>query len=137
MRQLTKDPNAAAKARLAEQRAQEESGLRKIDPGSLKMPLPSSGVKKKPVFKSTLQPHNAAALGKSIGTTPAEGNVSMADELANDPSGAIRNGWYEDRYQPQFVTGCDDPRCGVCKDSGKGRMMDLGPCNRDVAMTGS
>ena len=128
MRQLTKDPNAAAKARAAEQKANEESGLKSIN-----LSLSSTGsTKKKPVFKSTLQPHNAAALGQTESNVAAHLGSEVPDEN-NDPSGAIGNGWHEDRYQPQFVTGCDDEGCQICK----GGTIDLGPCDRDVAMRDS
>ena len=73
---MTKDPNAAAKARAAEERANEEAGLRPVS-----LPLAglaaaaasssSSTPKKKPVFKSTLQAHN-------VGLVPGSGNNSGA-----------------------------------------------------------
>ena len=112
MRQLTKDPNAAAKARAAEQKANEEAGLKSINISSLSSST-STG-KKKPVFKSTLQPHNAAALGQTESKALSL-ESSMPDEN-NDPSGAVRNGWYEDRYNPQFTTGCDEAGCEVCRE---------------------
>ena len=119
MKQLTKDPNAAAKARAAEKRANEEAGLKSIN---IALPTSSASTKKKPVFKSTLQPENAA---DTIGTT------SNVPDSSSDPSGAIRNGWYEDRYQPRYATGCDDEGCRVCSSG----VIDLGPCDRDVMMT--
>lgn len=122
MRQLTKDPAAAAKAREAERN---EAGMKSVN-----ISLSSSSGKKKPVFKSTLQPHNAASLGQSESISMS-GNVPNEN---NDPPGAIRNGWYEDRYRPQFVTGCDEDGCGICR----GGVIDLGPCPReDVAMKGA
>lgn len=114
MRQLTKDPNAAAKARAAEQ---QEAGMKSIN---ISLNSSRAAGKKKPVFKSTLQPHNAAALAQSE-SKPVVPGSSIPDEN-NDPSGAIRNGWYEERYQPQFVTGCDDDGCETCR---KG-YVDLG-----------
>ncbi|KAK3724159.1 hypothetical protein LTR37_001283 [Vermiconidia calcicola] len=137
MRQLTKDPNAAAKARAAEQKANEEAGLKSINISlSSSSTSTAAAGKKKPVFKSTLQPHNAAALGQSgDATKPATTTtLLLAPDENNDPSGAVRNGWFEDRYQPQFVTGCDDAGCEVCQ----GGRIDLGPCEReDVAMKDS
>jgi hypothetical protein len=118
MRHLTRDPAAIAKARAAEQNS---GDLKSIDLSTMLTKSSSSsggGVqKKKPVFKSTLQPHNAAALGAEVksvtggGVMKAGGGDGDAD---GDPSGAIRNGWFEDRYQPRFVTGCEDGGCGVC-----------------------
>ncbi|KAK5169895.1 uncharacterized protein LTR77_005873 [Saxophila tyrrhenica] len=122
LRTLTRDPTATAKARAAEARAAEESGLKSLSlpSASTNSTIPSSSasgaVKKKPVFKSTLQPHNAAALGseaKPVGLMVAR----------DDPAGAVRNGWAEERYRPRFVMGCGDGGCGVCDG---GRMVDLG-----------
>lgn len=129
MRQLTKDPNAAAKARAAEQKANEEAGLKSIN---ISLSSSSSApAKKKPVFKSTLQPQNATALGQSE-PKPMSVDASVPDEN-NDPSGAVSNGWYEDRYLPQFVTGCDDERCETCRRG----YIDLGLCDRDEIMKDS
>ena len=113
---MTRDPNAAAKA---QQRANEEAGLQ-----SIKVPLSTgrnttgataSAGKKKPVFKSTLQPHNATAISRT-----AESEVDV--DVGSDGSGAVRNGWFEERYQPRFATGCEEVGCQVC---GKG-FIDLG-----------
>lgn len=130
LKQLTKDPNAAAKARAAEQRANEDAGMKSIN-----IPLAASSSaggastgKKKPVFKSTLQPHNAAALGQ----TEVKASIPLDDSL--DAAGAMRNGWYEDRYQPNLVTGCEDPRCNTCRANGG--MIDLSAHGADVTMTG-
>lgn len=122
MRQLTKDPNAAAKARAAEQKANEEAGLKTMN----LLPIDASPAvpKKKPVFKSILQSGQTQSKDAT--------GVSALDENS-DPSGAVRNGWHEQRYRPQFVTGCDDPRCRACQD---GR-LDLGPTPVDAPMEGS
>ena len=126
MRHLTKPPNHAAAARASDAKANEEAGLKSISLSSIQSSTSSSASgKKKPVFKSTLEPHNAAALGVTD---------SMSDVLGNDadPSGAVANGWEDERYDPRFVSGCDDPRCRFCKD---GR-VDLGVYDegRDVEM---
>lgn len=58
MRQLTRDPNAAARQREAEQRANRESGITTVS-------LSASGTpatKKAPVFKSTLQAKNVSVV---------------------------------------------------------------------------
>lgn len=117
MRQMSRDPNAAAKA---QQKANEEAGMKNINTSlnSSTTGSSASGGKKKPVFKSTLQPHNAAAMGQSVGSAvnvPAAGGDW-------DPSGAVRNGWFEERYQPRFVTGCEDPGCRSCERG----VIDLG-----------
>lgn len=110
MRHLTKDPNAAAKARASEQKANEEAGLKSIN-----ISLSGSGTtKKKPVFKSTLQPEAGA-------TTETKPVGSLAEGLS-DASGAVANGWFEERYRPQFVNGCEEEGCRVCE----GGRIDLG-----------
>lgn len=124
MRKLTRDPNAAAKARAAEQRANEEAGLKSINISTTAAPQQ----KKKPVFKSTLQPHNAAKIGVEAKPMSVGGVVKEGE---GDPSGAVRNGWVEDRYQPRFVTGCEDEECGLCS----GGRLDIGV--GDVEMVGS
>ena len=128
MRQLTKDPNAATKARAAELKANEEAGLKSIDLSSLSSSTAAAAPgKKKPVWKSVAAPESTAPLKHS----PAAAAVSDVDQASNDPSGAIKNGWYEDRYQPQFVTGCENGGCTVCK----GGMIDLTSIDREVTMT--
>ncbi|KAK3049174.1 hypothetical protein LTR09_009593 [Extremus antarcticus] len=134
LRTLTRDPAATAKARAAEQKANEETGLKSIALSSATAARPSStstststagssgasAPKKKPVFKSTLQPHNAAALG-----TEAKPFITAVggEDREGDPSGAVRNGWFEERYRPRFVTGCEERGCAVCNG---GMGMDLG-----------
>lgn len=104
---MTRDPNAAAKSRDAERRANEEAGLKSIDLSSLAASSSASGnalsarkgvgasaqpQKKKPVFKSTLQPHNVAAvLGTQQGSAPVlEGmggeGVAKASVVVGDDS---------------------------------------------------
>ncbi|EME41919.1 hypothetical protein DOTSEDRAFT_82071 [Dothistroma septosporum NZE10] len=84
-RQMTKDPGAAARAREADS---QNSGLKSIA-------LPSggggsTGLKKKPVFKSTLQPQNASVV-------PVKVELGEKGEEW-DLNGAVRNGWKEDEY---------------------------------------
>lgn len=76
----------------------EEAGLK-----SVSISLPGSGsagpVKKKPVFKSTLQPQNA--------------NVVPAKplDLGRDPhdlNGSVANGWADDQYDPTKIMPYDD-----------------------------
>lgn len=145
MKQLTKDPNAASKAE-RERKANEEAGLKSIN-----LNLPSSGAtggggptgKKKPVFKSTLQPHNAAALGVGPAapvTAPSITNdVDMADandaaepwlkeciKLALEPAAAQLVDSRADRYDPRFptfLTRCPYPECGngPCRHADRSR----------------
>ena len=113
MRQLTKDPNAAAKARAAEQKANEEAGLKSIDLASLSAST-SASVKKKPVFKSTLQPENAVAEPKPTATTNNDDD---------DPTVLGSKAWWKLPYDPRYVTGCDEPGCKCCVNG----VRDMGP----------
>ncbi|EMC92865.1 hypothetical protein BAUCODRAFT_27192 [Baudoinia panamericana UAMH 10762] len=110
MKQLTKDPNAASKARDAERRANEEAGLKSIN---LSLPASVPGTtKKKPVFKSTLQPHNAAVLGQQAPVTSQDSSISRAvdeawlKEYNADPSQMVANGWANEAYDPRFPSIC-------------------------------
>jgi len=112
MKQLTKDPNAASKAREAERKANEEAGLKSIN---LSLPGAATGAlnKKKPVFRSTLQPHNAAVVGQSTVASTAAKDINMSDatnddwlnEYNADPTQMVANGWAEDQYDPRFPGG--------------------------------
>jgi hypothetical protein len=110
MRAMTKDPSAAQKQRLAESRS--ASGLK-----SVSIPLSSTGQpqtasgKKKPVFKSTLQPQNVAALpsqpGGGVGlvvgtglTTTVAAHIAANEVMLNDWNLAGANGWAGDVYDP-------------------------------------
>lgn len=134
MRQMSKDPTAASRARAAEAKASEESGgLKSINLSLSGVPNSAPG-KKKPVFKSTLQPQNAATLGQTQAQAPPqpqpgesearrESGVQGAggqteDDVDLDPedgSSAKAEGWSKDRYRPQFPTGCSDPNCHMCE----------------------
>lgn len=98
MKSLSKDPNAAARQRAAEEKANESAALK-----SVSMPLSgvgggAAGGKKKPVFKSTLQPQNAALAPKAMG------EVDLLGTRAEDWNGAVANGWANDAYDPEKVT---------------------------------
>ncbi|KAF2210583.1 hypothetical protein CERZMDRAFT_99199 [Cercospora zeae-maydis SCOH1-5] len=91
MRNLTKDPSAAARQRAAEERANAESGIKSISLAGAGTSTASSG-KKKPVFKSTLQSKDAPAAPVKL--------VEDAADDTTDPSGAVRNGWADRAYKP-------------------------------------
>ena len=97
MRKLTKDPSAAARARAAEERQNAESGLKSISVplGGSAGSSGQSGVKKKPVFKSTLQPQNAAIV-------PSKPQPQGASP--EDPALAIYYGWHDRAYDPEYPT---------------------------------
>ena len=105
---MIKDPNAAAKARLAEQKQNEESGMKKIDLSSISNSTPAASGKKKPVFKSTLQPQNAAKLEQTSVKPPLDSSMLDSGGVGDDPSGAIENGWADDAYDPFAPEGVED-----------------------------
>lgn len=73
----------------------EEAGLKSV---SISLPGSGSGgpVKKKPVFKSTLQPQNASVV-------PAKPlDVGIAKD-SHDMNAAVANGWADDQYDPTKV----------------------------------
>ncbi|KAF2725084.1 hypothetical protein K431DRAFT_240031 [Polychaeton citri CBS 116435] len=122
MRQLTKNPNAAAIARAEEKRENQAAGLKSINISL----APGGSTKKKPVFKSTLQPHNAAGLQGSVGAVPIPSalaaSISVGPGGDDDLSCAVRNGWADDKYDPRFPTGCDED-CPACQ--GREEAMQL------------
>jgi len=128
MKQLTKDPNAASKAE-RERKANEEAGLKSIN-----LSISGAGgggpTKKKPVFKSTLQPHNAAAVGQAAPLRIQ----SNKDDVVMTGTGIDDEQWlkdcmklaaepvqqdHPDRYDPRYPSqlglcpfpGCDDGNC--------------------------
>lgn len=107
MKSLTKDPNAAARQRAAEEKANENAALK-----SVSMPLSGLGSggtvggKKKPVFKSTLQPQNAGLAPKAVG------EVDLLGSRAEDWNAAVANGWASDAYNPENVTEYSDVQIG-------------------------
>ncbi|KAF2769668.1 hypothetical protein EJ03DRAFT_351164 [Teratosphaeria nubilosa] len=122
MKQLTKDPNAASKAE-RERKANEEAGLKTIN-----LNLSSAGAapaaKKKPVFKSTLQPQNATSFAQSSEIEMRDGGGNDNDFEADleaayeaDIAQARTNGWWGEMYDPRFPSGgrrlLVDPRRAV------------------------
>ncbi|KAK4493897.1 hypothetical protein PRZ48_015082 [Zasmidium cellare] len=114
LKHLTKDPNAAARARESEARMNEEGGLK-----SVSISLPGSGssgpVKKKPVFKSTLQPQNASVVPAKpldLGKDPHDSNAAVA------------NGWANDQYDPTKIVPYDD-KFKLTDIMTKGELRDL------------
>jgi len=105
---MQKDPNASDKARKAEQRANEKSGLITIKPLKLEGGVKKGGFKKGG-FKSAFAPANSVSTisdkTESIKPMPkrpvAQDQDASDDEMVN----------YE-LYDPRKPTGCD----GTCED---------------------
>ncbi|SMQ48318.1 unnamed protein product [Zymoseptoria tritici ST99CH_3D7] len=138
MRAMTKDPNAAAKQRLAESRSNASGGLKSVSiPLSVSSTInntsTSGPVKKKPVFKSTLQPQNVAAvatlpgLAKSGGGGPvlAVSGGAVEGVMVSDWNLARANGWEGEVYDPNVDDGEDG--------EGKGWDVDFGALVREFA----
>lgn len=106
MKQLTKDTNATLRSKPSSSNNNSE-----IQSISL---TPSGAPKKKPVFKAIGSSSSAAPAALPAALTGALDvkDPSTANE-ENDLSGAVRNGWYEERYEPDVVSGCERG-CGVC-----------------------
>ncbi|KAK4542554.1 hypothetical protein LTR36_006602 [Oleoguttula mirabilis] len=124
MKQLTKDPNAISKAE-RERKANEEAGLKSINLSLSSGGTGGSTTKKKPVFKSTLQPHNAAAIGQTaaLPTASAKDDVVMLDssnddeawlrecvKLAAEPAQPSTSDRYDPRV-PSRLNPCPFPQC--------------------------
>ena len=131
MKQLTKDPNAISKAE-RERKANEEAGLKSINL-SLTSSTGGAATKKKPVFKSTLQPHNASVIGQPTAVTVpfARDDVDMTDadideeawlrecaKLATEPAQVEASDSY-DPSNPARTEPCPFPQCegGSCRYS--------------------
>lgn len=118
MKQLIKDPSASTKAKAADQRSSDKGGMQTISLSSFnKGGLGNGGNKKKPVFTTvtSLSSNQAQPPHAMLGPVLNVDDRSTAT-LHNDPSSAVRNGWYNERYDPQTITGCDSD-CLVCHGS--------------------
>lgn len=106
MKSLTKDPNAAARQRAAEEKANENAALKSVSMPLSGLGSSTAGGKKKPVFKSTLQPQNAALAPKAMG------EVDLLGTRTEDWNSAVANGWSGDVYDPEKVTEYADVEIG-------------------------
>ncbi|KAH9811151.1 zinc finger protein [Teratosphaeria destructans] len=101
MKQLTKDPNAASKAE-RERRANEEAGLKTLNLNHLSSGGAAPPAKKKPVFKSTLQPQHPASLPPHHDDDDDDDAADLEAAYAADPAQARTNAWEAERYDPRF-----------------------------------
>ena len=106
MKQLTKDTGGGLSRGKS---SQANSEIKSI---SLTPASNPGAPKKKPVFKTVGAPSTVASAPFSLGSKLDVNDPKSATE-ENDPSGAVRNGWYAEGYEPEFVTGCDVD-CGAC-----------------------
>lgn len=105
MKQLTKDTGGGLKPR-----SSQNSEIQSISLA----PSATGAPKKKPVFKTIGSTSKAAA---PAATASLSGLLDVNDPSTateeNDPSGSVRNGWHAERYEPEFISGCE-PHCGAC-----------------------
>lgn len=112
MKQLTKDTGGTLKSKSSNLNS--EIQPIKLSTSSASAATTSDAPKrKKPVFR-TIGSSNAET---TTGPAALNGQLNVNDPSTaneeNDPSGAVRNGWYSQRYDPGFITGCE-PGCGAC-----------------------
>jgi len=109
MKQLTKDTGGSLKSK-----SSASSEIQPIKLSTSTTLVYSDAPKRRPVSRP-LGWSNKKAATMSLATLSDQldvNNPSTATE-ENDPSGAVRNGWYSQRYDPKFITGCDSS-CGAC-----------------------
>ena len=102
MKQLTKDTGGSLKPK--------SSGSSEIQPIKLstsKTATNSDAPKRKPVFRTIGSSNAEATAGPATLSGQLDVNNPSTANEENDPSGAVRNGWYSQRYDPMFITGCD------------------------------
>lgn len=101
MKQLTRDTGSST------------SRSKGSDSGELQsISVSTQPAKKKPLFKAV----GFAPVGQQAvvpASAPAEQGEAVSASDTGDESGAVRNGWAEERYDPRFVSGCASD-CGVC-----------------------
>lgn len=109
MKQLTKDTGGNLKSKSS----QSNSEIQPIKLSTSATASTSDAPRKKPVFRA-IGSSNAPT---TTGPTTLAGQLDVNDPSTateeNDPSGAVRNGWYADRYEPEFISGCSSD-CTVC-----------------------
>lgn len=102
MKQLTKDTGGSLRPRPSA-----NSEIQPIRLSTSSTVANSDAPRRRPVFR-TIGSSNAEA---TAGPATLSGQLDVNDRSTaneeNDPSGAVRNGWYSQRYDPEFITGCD------------------------------
>lgn len=110
MKQISKDPNATEKARRAERKADEKSGLITIKPLKLDAAKSTSGFKKGG-FKNAFAP-----AGDSDTSKPAPGFKKVFEDDAKKVAAEDQESDFSDvdyeRYDPRRPTGCGSTCAG-------------------------
>nr|OQO29292.1 hypothetical protein B0A51_04086 [Rachicladosporium sp. CCFEE 5018] len=122
MKSLTRDPSLNQPSAFTSRSTNAQSGeLRSL---ALPAITPTTGAKKKPVFRTVgaPAPSTATTTATTVGSLP--GLTGLAGLAGGDESGAVRNGWASEAYDPAVVSGCSDD-CGVCDPRTRGRGIVL------------
>lgn len=102
MKQLTRDTGSST----SRAKGSDSGELQSI---SLSNTSSSGPAKKKPLFKAVgFQPVGQQSV---VSASALTGQGDVPD--GGDESGAVRNGWAEEKYDPRFVSGCASD-CAVC-----------------------
>jgi hypothetical protein len=114
MKQLTRDTGGTLKSRSS----QANSEMKPLKIPTSTAASASDAPRRKPVFRAIGSSNAEAARGPATLTGQLDVNNPSTATAENDPSGAVRNGWYSRRYEPEFISGCgtDCSACGGRED---------------------
>lgn len=110
MKQLTKDTGGNLKSKSSQSNSEIQPIKLSTSPASA---TTSDAPRRKPVFRAIGSSNAEATTGSATLTGQLNVNDPSTANEENDPSGAVRNGWYSQRYDPGFITGCESS-CGAC-----------------------
>lgn len=106
MKQLTKDTGGSLKPRNST-----NSEIQPIKLSTSATNTSTDAPRRRPVFRTIGSSNAEATTGPATLSGQLDVNDPSTANEENDPSGAVRNGWYAQRYDPEFITGCD-ASCG-------------------------
>jgi hypothetical protein len=108
MKQLTKDTGGSLKSK-----SSASSEIQPIKLSTSSTLSNSDAPKRRPVFRTIGSSSAETTTSPATMSGQLDVNNPATATEENDPSGAVRNGWYSQRYDPEFITGCDSS-CGTC-----------------------
>jgi hypothetical protein len=109
MKQLTRDTGGSLKSRSSEA----NSEIQRISLSTSTAASASDAPRRRPVFRAIGSSNAQATTGPATLTGQLDVKNPSTATAENDPSGAVRNGWYSQRYEPEFISGCGKD-CSVC-----------------------
>lgn len=113
MKQLTKDTGGSLKPK-----SSSNSEIQPIRLSTSTTATTTDAPRRRPVFRTIGSSNAEATTGPATLSGQLDVNDPSTANEENDPSGAVRNGWYAQRYDPEFITGCD----ASCGCGGEGRI---------------